>query len=200
MENQNQKFEFLFTPKRNKIAPAIGRVLIAEPLLQGKFFTRSVILLTEHNHNGSMGLVLNKPLILNVSEAVDLLPTCHSPIYLGGPVHKDHLFYIHTLGNKIPQSYPLSNDLFWGGDLNTLQELLENGEINSHQVRFFTGASGWSLGQLEDELAENSWVVSMLSTDTIMNTESEKLWETAVSELGRRYSHWIHFPESLILN
>ncbi len=192
----NKKFyDYLFDFK-NAIPPAKGRVLLAEPLLQGRYFARSVILLVEHNQKGSMGLVLNKPLSFNVNEKVDLFPSCESPLFLGGPVHTNHLFYIHTAGNLIPQSYPLSNDLFWGGDLKTVQNLLDNKIITSEQIRFFTGYAGWDKLQLVDEIDEKSWIVSLLSTETILQEAPQDLWKIAVSELGKKYRHWLNFPEN----
>lgn len=194
-ENHEQLFDF-----KNKIAPVKGRVLISEPLLQGKHFARSVILLSEHSEKGSMGFVLNKPLSVSVSDIVEALPSCENPIFMGGPVHTDHLFYIHTLGNLVPKSYPLGENLFWGGDLNTLRKLLDEKRVSPRQVRFFTGYSGWDKGQLQQEIEEKSWIVSLLSTPTIMNADTETLWQTAVSELGKRYKHWLNFPKNPIYN
>lgn len=200
MHHKNENHEHFFHVKSNKIAPAKGRVLIAEPLLQGRHFARSVILLTDHNEKGSMGLVLNKPLSVNVNDMVDALPTLRTPLFLGGPVHTNHLFYIHTLGNLVPQSYPLGARLFWGGDLKTLHRLIDEKIATPEQVRFFTGYAGWGEGQLQDEIQEKSWMVSLLSTQTIMHTDTKPLWQTAVAELGRSYKNWLHFPENPILN
>ncbi len=187
-------FKDFFTPLATGILPAKGRILIAEPLLQGKHFSRSVILITEHNENGTMGFVLNKPVLIpEKGSVVDIFPTCKSPLFLGGPVHTDHLFFIHTLGSLIPKSRLLFGELFWGGDLNTVQELLEQRLISSNEIRFFTGYAGWSLGQLEEELQQHAWVISLLDTNTLMNEKN--LWEFAVKDLGSPYRHWLHFPE-----
>ncbi len=188
-------YDYLFNFK-NIIAPAKGRVLIAEPLLQGKYFARTVILLVEYNQEGSMGLVLNKPLSLNVNERVDLFPSCESPLFLGGPVHTDHLFFIHTVGNLIPQSHPIGSNLFWGGDLKTVQNLLDNKIITASQIRFFTGYAGWGKLQLTDEIEDKSWVVSLLNTETIMQQNTQDLWEIAIKELGKKYRHWLNFPQN----
>lgn len=200
MNSDKKSQQYLFGFKSNNIAPAKGRILIAEPLLQGKHFSRSVILLTEHNDSGSMGLVLNKPLLLNVNDMVDLFPSCHSPLFLGGPVHTDHLFYIHTLGNLIPKSYPLYNNLFWGGDLNVLRQLLDQNIVNPQQVRFFTGYAGWNSSQLADEIEDKSWIVSLIDTNTIMDIDTDNLWEDAVTELGKNYRHWLNFPQNPMYN
>lgn len=200
MNKRSKNLTDFFNYKPTNISPARGRVLIAEPLLEGQHFSRSVILLTEHNKKGSMGLVLNKPLRIQVNERVDIFPTCKSPLFLGGPVDTDHLFFIHTLGKLIPESYPLGANLFWGGDLKTVQELLENGIVTESQIRFFSGYAGWSIGQLEDEIDETSWVVSLLSTETLMQTPPEKLWKTAIRELGGSYNYWLNFPENPIYN
>lgn len=200
MNSKGENHKHLFDFANNNIAPAKGRVLVAEPFLHGKYFARSVILLIEHHEKGSMGLVLNKPLLLHVNEMVDLLPTCKTPLFLGGPVSTDHLFYIHTLGNLIPQSYPLAENLFWGGDLQVLESLLKENIATPQQVRFFTGYAGWSKEQLEEEIQEKSWVVSLLSTEILLNTATETLWDVAVSQLGKDFSHWLHFPKNPLLN
>ncbi len=196
MKHYGKDFKSFFKYKSNNIAPTKGRVLIAEPLLQGKHFSRSVILLTEHDGNGSMGFVLNKPLLLNVNDLVDVFPTCKSPLFLGGPVNTDHLFFIHTVGHLIPHSRPLGANLFFSGDFLSVRKLLENELITPQQIRFFSGYAGWGLGQLQDEIEEKSWIVSLLSTETIMKTNTENLWQIAVSELGNSYRHWLNFPKN----
>ncbi len=199
MHKENKNIDF-FNYKPTNIALAKGRILIAEPLLDGRHFSRSVILLTEHNERSSMGFVLNKPLEVLVHERVNIFPTCKSPLFLGGPVNNDHLFFIHSLGNLIPDSQPLGANLFWGGDLQTVQELLESGIVADSQIRFFTGYAGWSAGQLEQEIQEKSWLVSLPKFDTLLKTQPEELWQEAVTDLGKPYRHWLNFPENPIYN
>lgn len=196
----NNKSSDFFTIKSNDILPRKGRVLIAAPLLRGKYFSRSVVLLADHNEKGTMGFVLNKSLHLNVNEMVDLLPQCNCPLYLGGPVNTDHLFFIHSLGELIPESYALGNDLYWGGNLNVLYELLDNRVATPQHVRFFTGYAGWSSGQLAEEMEDESWLVSSLNSKTILQSNPKQLWKTAVNSLGKEYEHWHLFPMNPSLN
>ncbi|MBS9768934.1 MAG: YqgE/AlgH family protein [Flavobacteriaceae bacterium] len=198
MKYCDSNFKDFFNYPTNNIPLAKGRVLIAEPLLQGEHFSRSVILLTEHNENGSMGFVLNKPILHEeTNKPINIFPTCESPLFAGGPVHTDHLFYIHTVGHLIPNSRPLFANLFWGGDLMTVQNLLTNNVINSHEIRFFTGYAGWGIGQLANEIEEKSWAVSLLSTPSIM--KDKNLWQTAVQELGKTVSLLAEYPQETLL-
>ncbi|NCU32782.1 MAG: YqgE/AlgH family protein, partial [Candidatus Moranbacteria bacterium] len=161
----------------------------------------SVVLLANHNESeGSLGLILNKPINLKLKEVVQEFPTNEFPLFLGGPVHPERLFFLHTLGKKVKGSVEIADGLFWGGEIDKLMELIELGLVQSHEVKFFIGYSGWDPGQLDRELKENSWIVSQCTKDLVMNDKPQKLWGAILKELGSDYAIWANYPPDPILN
>jgi putative transcriptional regulator len=90
--------------------------------------------------------------------------------------------------------------LYWGGDFEVLKRDIRSGKINSSDIRFFLGYSGWDAGQLEDELKEDSWLVTDVEQNDVMRDLSESSWFDFVKKAGTRYSVWKNFPENPALN
>ncbi len=184
----------------NKIAPAKGRILISEPFLQDNYFKRSIVLLTEHSENGTIGFVLNKPLNIYINEVIQDFPECEIKISLGGPVSTNTLHYIHNLGDIIPNSINVIEDIYWGGDFDAIIKLIKSKKINNNNIRFFLGYSGWYPGQLENELAENAWVVAEINPREILKPMTQNKWKTTLRKLGDKYKMWAEFPENPEMN
>ena len=182
------------------IKPQKGSILISEPFLPDDNFKRSVILLCDHNEEGSFGLVINKNLELTVHDALEEFPEFEGNIYMGGPVESNTLHYLHTLGDVLDESIEIMNGLFWGGNFETLKILIEQKSISSDEIRFFLGYSGWGVGQLDDELKEKSWIVTNGRPDYIFNDHGEELWREILKEMGGQYFIMSNFPESPLLN
>lgn len=184
--------------------PEKGSILISEPFLQDLYFQRSVILLAENNEEGAMGVVLNKRTQFNLNEFFSELKAFPPiPIYLGGPVSPDRLFFIHSFGNLIPEATSINKKLYFGGDLSALLEHIAGGSGHEGKAKFFMGYSGWSKGQLKKEIDEHSWVVASHASgnDDILCTENDDdYWKTFVMRLGRKYHAWINFPKHPHLN
>ncbi|MDH3697419.1 MAG: YqgE/AlgH family protein [Flavobacteriaceae bacterium] len=183
-------------PKPNK-----GKLLIAEPSLTGDVsFNRSVVLLAEHNDEGSVGFILNKPLDYSIS---DLIPEIHIslPVYNGGPVEQDNLYFIHKVPELITNSVEISNGIFWGGDFDITVQLLNEQVINENDIRFFLGYSGWASLQLDQELLSKSWIVltNEYESDIIQKT-SDAFWKEKMMQLGGEYLLWSNAPENPSLN
>ena len=109
--------------------PKKGHLLIAEPSILGDVsFNRSVVLLAEHNDEGSIGFILNKPLNYTIN---DLIPEIEASfkIYNGGPVEQDNLYFIHNIPDIIPNSVEISNGIYWGGDFETTKQLITKEEL-----------------------------------------------------------------------
>ena len=189
-----------FKINNKKFVPKQGRLLISEPFLNDSYFKRSIVLLTEHNEKGSVGFVLNKPVNLSVNDVLKDFPVIDAEISVGGPVSTNSIHYLHTLGEKIPNSVKVFNDIYWGGDFECLKTLIISGEISSKQVRFFVGYAGWQPKQLENEIAENSWIVTELDSATIMNKKSSDSWKETLNHLGEKYKVWVNSPENPNLN
>ncbi len=184
----------------NKLPPLKGRVLITEPFLEDDYFERSVVLICEHNNEGSFGFVLNNYNELKLEDISDF-PVFDKQLSTGGPVDQQHLYYIHTLGAQIEGSISVTKDLFMGGDYEQLKEKAKLGLIKSNQIRFFIGYSGWTIGQLDDELKENAWLVSeIIDLDELMNDKNNRIWEDYMKHQGGKYKAFAQFPINHKLN
>lgn len=185
----------------NTLKPERGRLLISEPFLQDEYFSRSVVLLCEHNDEGSFGFVLNNYLEVDLHEVSTNFPDIPARISLGGPVKNQNLYFIHTLGNLIPGSAPIADSIYLGGDYDVLVNQLQNDLALLKHVRFFLGYSGWSSGQLESELKEKSWlVVETFDEKEIMDTNLDSIWKDLLAQQGGKYKMMSKFPLDPRLN
>jgi putative transcriptional regulator len=189
-----------FSIENNKVARQ-GRVLISEPFLNDTYFKRSVVLLTEHSEEGSVGFVLNKPVDLTVNDVLTDFPEVDAEISIGGPVNTNTIHYIHTLGEAIPNSVKVLDNLWWGGDFEAVKDMLVQGVIKAKEIRFFLGYAGWSPKQLENELSENAWLVSEMKPEHIMQGPDDNLWKEILEKSGdKKYRTWVNFPENPSMN
>jgi putative transcriptional regulator len=189
-----------FFQTENTLLPQKGRILISEPFLMDNYFKRSIVLLTEHTEEGSVGFVLNKPVNMKVNEIMADFPAIDAIVSLGGPVQTNTLHYIHTLGDIIPNSMKIIENVFWGGEFEVIKRLLESGSLNNENIRFFLGYSGWQSSQLDDELADNAWVVAEISPEEIMTPMNKHFWNKTLHRLGKKYQMWSNFPENPQMN
>ena len=187
-----------FKIRSNSLEPKQGNILISEPLMNDFHFGRSVILLIDHEASeGSFGIIINKRLNASVSQIVDEFPDFEASVYLGGPVAENQLFFIHTLGELIPDSCPIIDGVYWGGELDTLKTLIATGIANEENTRFYLGYAGWDSGQLVDELVRNSWLISDITAEQLFNLPEEVMWQTFVNQLGSPYAMWGRFPKNV---
>jgi len=183
------------------ISPKKGALLIAEPAIIGDVsFNRSIVLLADHTHEGSIGFILNKPLKYTIK---DLIPEVEATfkVYNGGPVEQDNLYFIHKIPELIPNSIEISLGIYWGGDFKKVAELITNNTIKESDIRFFLGYSGWDANQLEGELKGSSWLVSEnVYEKNIIEKDYESFWKEKMLELGGEYSIWSNAPENPSFN
>jgi len=191
-------FDFLNIDHEN-LVPKQGRILISEPLLSDTYFKRSVVLITEHSDQGAVGFVLNKPIDIPINEVLDNFPKFNAKVYIGGPVAKDTVHFLHTLGELVPNSVHVKDNIYWGGDFDSLKELIHEGIVKTNQVRFFLGYSGWSPNQLEEEIKENAWLVTEVPSSKIMSAD-KNIWKKTLDNLGKKYKVWSNFPENPTMN
>lgn len=194
------KIDRLIQIKANNMAPVKGQVLLSEPFMGDFYFGRSVILLAEHNNDGSFGLILNKSVKTRLSDALKDFPDMDLPLFLGGPVDANRLFFIHTLGNQIESSIPVIKGLYWGGTIESVRKLAARNLLNEKNIRFFLGYSGWGAHQLEGELKRNSWAVTRITPRQIFHTKPRKLWNILTRQLGFEYQLWHKFPVDPTMN
>lgn len=194
------QIHFDFFQPENTLLPQKGRILISEPFLMDNYFKRSIVLITEHSEEGTVGFVLNKPVNMKVNEIMSDFPAMDAVVSLGGPVQTNTLHYIHTMGDIIPNSMKVIDNIFWGGEFDVIKRLLESGSLNHENIRFFLGYSGWQSNQLEDELSENAWVVADIRPEEIMTPMNKYFWNKTLNRLGKKYQMWANFPENPQMN
>ena len=189
-----------FKIQHNNIKPEKGLGVVSEPFLQDEYFRRSVVLITEHNEEGTSGFVLNSPIEFSITEILSDFPEIDSFIGVGGPVSTDTVHYLHTAGDMVPESVHVMDDLYSGGDFEAIRTLVMEKEILPQQIRFFVGYSSWFKGQLEKELSLNSWMVTSLDRNSIMTINKSDLWEKVLSKEDKQYQMWTKYPENPLMN
>jgi putative transcriptional regulator len=183
-----------FFKYKNQLKPEKGRLLISEPFLPDPNFERTVVLLCEHNDEGSFGFVVNKPSILKVNEVMEDIKKLEDIVYVGGPVQQDTLHFLHR-NTTLEGAVSVAKEVYWGGDFEGLISQIDMGVILSKDIRFYLGYSGWGPGQLEAELEEESWIVCDFATDELLfDTEPAMIWKKALDSMGGRFSIYSNYP------
>jgi putative transcriptional regulator len=188
-----------FTPDTN-VEPVKGSLLLAEPFMDDPYFQRKVILLCEHNEEGSFGFVLNNYIDLTIDRLMAEFPHFASRVSVGGPVKNTNLYYIHTLGEQLAGSIQVTDTIYMGGDFEQLKALAKSGQIPDDEIRFFVGYAGWSEGQLRAEIKNHSWFVVEADEPLLMDTSGDELWATMIGRLGKEYAHLANTPNDPSLN
>ena len=184
----------------NKLKANRGKLLISEPTLADSYFKRSVVLLAEHNDSGTVGFILNKRVEMRLNEAIEEFKDFDFPLYFGGPVKRDNLFYIHTFGNLIDGSMPVSEGLHWGGNFDQLKELILQRKATEQEVKFFLGYSGWEPKQLDREMEEHSWFVSNSNKLMVMQQSDKEMWRQVMKAMGSEFAMLSNFPDNPSMN
>ena len=191
----------IFKIETNHVVPSRGKVLISEPFLYDEMFGRSVILLVDHSTDGTMGLVLNKPLPLSLNDVLkEFKDISNIPIYKGGPLSTDTLFYLHTL-KDVEDSLQIGKGVYLNGDFDAIRRYILQGNDIDGKIRFFLGYSGREHDQLCQEIEENTWLIGSTSIASLMNEKgSAELWKNVLGQLGGKYEIWSRFPQIPTLN
>ncbi|MBR4440508.1 MAG: YqgE/AlgH family protein [Bacteroidales bacterium] len=189
----------LLSIDQNWLQPGAGKILISKPFSGEAYFDKSVVYIAKHDEEGSVGFILNKPVLTDIN-IIKHIQNYSWNLWFGGPVQSEFIYFIHTAGKElVPGCLPIAEGIFWGGDFNLVTKLIEKGKISEKSIRFFLGYSGWEKGQLEKEINEKFWIVGKLDTSIIMDTEADT-WKEAVKNLGGRYRVWENLPPDPLLN
>lgn len=181
--------------------PVKGNLLVSQPSIIGDIsFSRSVVLLTEYDSKGVVGFILNKPLNYTLNEILPEIDI-NLPVYQGGPVDMDNLYFLHTAPELIPNSHLISDNIYWGGDFQVVNQLFKDNLITGEQIKFFLGYAGWEQDQLANEIEQHSWVLreNRLQED-LLQFEESKLGKDEMRDLGGNYEIWSNAPENPSFN
>lgn len=184
------------------ISPSVGtgKLLLAEPFMVDPNFRRATVYVCEHNEEGSIGFILNKPLQMRVDELIEDFPEFEQEVFFGGPVQTDTIHYIHKVGDLLEESIEITPGIYWGGDFEKLKFLIHSKLIQTRDIRFFVGYSGWSEGQLEDEMNYGSWVIADMDPNYLFNSIPENLWSQAMYNKGNAFTVIAQVPEDFSYN
>jgi len=176
-----------------------GVLLIAHPMLGDPNFRRTVVLICEHSPEGSFGLILNRPLDVELGEIVEGLAG-HDLLSLGGPVQQDTLHFLHRHDDVLEGAIPVMDGVHWGGDFEMVKTLVWAEQATRRDLRFFLGYAGWSSGQLEDEVEEGGWFLAPATDDLIFQEDPHRLWRTVLRRMGGEYALLANFPDDPRMN
>ncbi len=138
-----------------------GLTIKSTDLLNGSFFEHTTILLVEHNEEGSIGFVTNKPLGKSLHELIEFKHSKPFPLMDGGPVDREHLFVLHKRPDLIEGGKQIPNGLYLGGNMEQVIEAINTESVNQQEIQLFIGYCGWDLGELEAEVEEGSWIIGI---------------------------------------
>jgi len=191
----------LFNYSSDHIEPRKGDLLISEPFLNDPNFSRTVVLLCEHNDEGSFGFVINKPADIKLNELMSDVGNREDDVFVGGPVQQNALQFIHKCSGLVEGSAEVMDGVFWGGDFQQMVAMLEGDLIQEEDIKFFIGYSGWGAGQLNKELEINSWIISRnVKSEQIFNTDVDSLWKEVLNTMGGKFKIVANFPVDPRLN
>lgn len=179
-----------------------GKILISDPFLKDPNFARTIVLLTQHNEEGSFGFVLNNVVDLSIDEALKDSQLPKYNLFQGGPVEIHTLHFLHGLGGVIEPSKEVMPGVWWGADFDKALDILRKSPDMISKFVFFMGYSGWAAGQLQEELEEEAWIVSDIGSAMVFNPQldAEALWKKAMKNLGGKYALLAEGPIDPSLN
>lgn len=154
-----------------------GTILISAPLLEDPYFDKAVIYLAEINPYGALGFVINNlyPRVLN--ELVEFKQSKAFPLYEGGPVKTESIFLIHRRPDLIEAGSCITEPVYLGGNIQQAVQHINDGSISEKEIKLFLGYCGWDYGELEDEVAEGSWLVLNSKDLNVFDLPITTLWE-----------------------
>ncbi len=163
--------------------------LIAMPGLQNSIFSRSVTYVCDHSEHGAMGIVLNHPLDLTLNDVFDQLNIensntdhIHASVLAGGPVNVQRGFVLHRDEGSWASTLHVTSEICLTASRDIVSALAEGKGPKSAQ--FALGYAGWSAGQLESEITENSWLVVPADTEIMFDTPVTERWASAAKQIG----------------
>lgn len=177
-----------------------GSLLVSEPLMQDSNFSRTVVIMCEHQLDGSFGFVLNQPSEVLLSDLSDEFKDLNFKLFIGGPVEQNTLHFIHCSGDQIKESIPLGEGIYWGGEIEQVKQRLVLGYDKPEQYRFFIGYSGWGPDQLKEEIEQDSWLVFNTGLPLIFSVDPSSLWKQVLLHQHKDFHPLVHYPKDPRLN
>jgi len=186
--------------QKNDLKLEKGNFLVSQPFMIDGNFRRTVIYLAEYNDLGALGFIINRPMDYKADELIADFPKFDDSAYFGGPVATNTIQYVHRKGDILDDSIEIKDGVYWGGDFNKLKFFIEEKLITPKDLKFYVGYTGWSAGQLEDELTHGSWIIAPSDENFIFNNSGDNTWIKVLEDLGENFEVIAQMPESFYLN
>lgn len=163
-----------------------GTLLLAQPFMEDPYFEGSVVVVCDAE--ATLGFILNKPLDITLGDLVPDLKGCDFQVYYGGPVEANTLNFVHRHGGLISNSEPVMRGLWMGGKFDDVLFLIKQGLIESHDILFFIGYTGWNPEQLAEEISEKSWILAPTDLNYMFNVDDPALlWHDIMQNMGGHF-------------
>jgi putative transcriptional regulator len=178
-----------------------GTFLVSSPDMEAGIFFRSVVLLCDHAATGAFGVVVNKPLDLELPPELltgEEVKNPHVQLRAGGPAHTNQLMILHSSDGLPDQTLKICEGVYLGGDLPFLQQAINNAD-GPHLLLCF-GYTVWTAGQLEREYLDGGWFPTPATKEALFDTPADKLWATLLRQMGGKYATLSVIPEDVSLN
>jgi putative transcriptional regulator len=179
IKNIHYKFYcfYLIFALMQKSILAAGKILISMPSLDESIFEKTVVFITEHNEKGAMGFIINKIFPRTLNELIEFKDAKSFPLYNGGPVEREHLYFLHQRPDLIEGGIAITDTTYIGGNFKQAITHLDNNMITENDLKIFIGYCGWDPQQLEDEIEEGSWLVIDALSKIVFTSQAIPLWE-----------------------
>jgi putative transcriptional regulator len=176
-----------------------GQLLLASPTLRDPNFMRTVVLVSVHSEEGAMGVVLNRPSEVTVSEAVPQLEDAvaeEEPVYVGGPVQPSSIVFLAEFLDPSPAGLLVLGRIGFPAPDAGIEELTEA----TARRRVFAGYAGWGEGQLDAEVEEGDWIAHTALPEDVFTELPEELWATVLTRKGGSYALIARMPPDPSVN
>lgn len=176
-----------------------GKILISTPDISGDIFSRSVVLILEHDKNGAFGMILNKKNQNVSNDLIDFL-NFNVEIYDGGPVENNRIFFI-VKGKPNTENYTeIDDNFYFTEDIESVMTGVIEKKISASQVKVFSGYSGWSANQLDGEIKNKMWTPVEIYNLDYTSPNDQSLWKNIMQNLGGEFLLWANAPEDVSMN
>lgn len=179
-----------------------GIFLVAAPALRDPNFRQAVVLLCEHGPEGALGVIVNRPTAMSISEALPQVPILEGQphvLYSGGPVQTNQVMLLYRVNQAPENSHKVFDGVCLGGDLDIMERILTTRE-QKESFRAYLGYSGWGPGQLESEMQTGSWITLPADPAIVFEKDSSRIWSDVFLTLDEASRHYADMPIDPSLN
>lgn len=159
-----------------------GIILQSSSLMEDIEFIQRLVFITEYNADGAMGFVIDNIFDRTLNELAEFSSSLPYPLYRGGPVDNEHLYFLHRRNDVITGGDHVTGDIYLGGDFTAAVAQINNHSLDTNHIKIFVGYCGWDANELEAEIAEGSWIISDKSLDAVFELSPNDGWQRKLAE------------------